>query len=112
MEMLNEVHVRGIVGNARAQKIGDTEMVRFSVAVDHAYTNRNGEKVIEVTWFNCTAFKSDKMPDFSTVIKGAGVEVKGRLRNYRYTDSSGAERTMMEVLAREVTVLGEVTSTL
>ena len=24
MEMLNQVHVRGIVGNARAQKIGDT----------------------------------------------------------------------------------------
>ena len=110
--MLNEVHVRGIVGNARAQKIGDTEMVRFSVAVDHAYTNRNGEKVIEVTWFNCVAFRSDKMPDFLTIVKGAGVEVKGRLRNYRYTDSSGAERTMMELLAREVTVLEEAKSTL
>ena len=47
-----------------------------------------------------------------TVIKGACVEVMGRLRNYRYTDSSGAERTMMEVLAREVTVLEEAQSTL
>ena len=49
MEMLNQVHVRGIVGNARVQKIGDTEMIRFSVATDHAYTNRSGEKVVEVT---------------------------------------------------------------
>ncbi len=45
-------------------------------------------------------------------MKGAGVEVKGRLRNYRFTDASGAERTMMEVLAREVTVLEEAQSTL
>lgn len=112
MEMLNQVHVRGIVGNARAQKIGDTEMCRFSVAVDHAYTNRSGEQVVEVTWFNCVAFQSDKMPDFSTVVKGTGIEVKGRLRNYRFTDASGAERTVMEVLAREVTVLGESSSTL
>ena len=105
--MLNQVHVRGIVGNARIQKIGDTDMVRFSVATDHAYTNRNGEKVVEVTWFNCSAFKSDRMPDFSTVVKGAGAEVKGRLRNYRYTDANGVERMMMEVLVSELTVLGE-----
>ena len=105
--MLNQVHVRGIVGNARVQKIGDTEMVRFSVANDHVYTNRNGDKVVEVTWFNCSAFKSDRMPDLSTVVKGAGVEVKGRLRNYRYTDANGVERMMMEVLVSELTVLGE-----
>lgn len=52
MEMLNQVHVRGIVGNARVQKIGDTKMVRFSVATDHAYTNRSGEKVVEVTCYS------------------------------------------------------------
>ena len=112
MEMLNQVHVRGIVGNARVQKIGDTELVRFSVATDHAYTNRHGEKVVEVTWFNCVAFQSVKMPDFTTIVRGAGVEVKGRLRNYRFTDANGAERTMMEVLASEITVLGEVSETL
>ena len=35
------------------------------------------------TWHQVTAFKNDKMPDFSTLVKGAGVEVKGRLRNNR-----------------------------
>jgi hypothetical protein len=38
--------------------------------------------------------------------------VKGRLRNYRFTDANGAERMMMEVLASEITVLGEVSETL
>ena len=66
MEQLNSVTLRGIIGNARIQNIGDTEMARFSVATDHAFKNRSGEAVIE-----------------------AGVEVKGRLRNNRFTDSNG-----------------------
>ena len=46
MEQLNRIELRGIVGNARIQNIGDTEMARFSVATDHAFKNRSGEAVI------------------------------------------------------------------
>jgi single-strand DNA-binding protein len=112
MEMLNQIHLRGIVGNACAQKVGDTEVCRFSVMTEYAYTGRDGCKVVDVTWHNVTAFRSPKMADFSTIVKGAGVDVKGRLRNYRFTDSNGAERTMTEVVASEVKVLGENPSTL
>ena len=112
MEMLNQIHLRGIVGNACAQKVGDTEVIRFSVMTEYAYTSRDCVKVIDVTWHNCTAFKSPKMPDFSTIVKGAGVEVKVRSRNYRFTDTGGSERTMSEILVSEVTVLGDVPSTL
>ena len=87
MEQLNSVTLRGIIGNARIQTIGDTEMARFSVATDHA-------------------FKSDRMPDFSALVKGAGVEVKRRLRNNRFTDSNGVERTITEILASQVSVIG------
>ena len=66
-------------------------MARFSVATDHAFKNRSGEAVIETTWHQVTAFKSDRMPDFSALVKGAGVEVKGRLRNNRFTDSNGID---------------------
>ena len=102
MEQLNQVTLRGIVGNARAQKIGDTEMVRFSVATDYAFRNRSGEAVIETTWHNVVAFKSDRMPDFAAIVKGAGVLVNGRLRNDRFVDANGAERTVTEVLANSV----------
>ena len=80
MEQLNSVTLRGIIGNARIQNIGDTHQV--------------------------TAFKSDRMPDFSALVKGAGVEVKGRLRNNRFTDSNGVERTVTEILASQVSVIG------
>lgn len=105
MEQLNQVIVRGIIGNARIQNIGDTEIARFSVATNYAYKNRSGEAVIETTWHQVTAFKNGKMPDFSTLVKGASVEVNGRLRNNRYTDSNGVERTTIEILANDIVVL-------
>lgn len=105
MEQLNQVIIRGIVGNARIQEIGETEMVRFSVVTDYAYKNRHGEAVIDTTWHQVVAFKSDRMPDFSSIIKGAGVEIKGRLRNNRFVDTNGNERTVMEILANQITVL-------
>ena len=46
------------------------------------------------------------MPDFSTLVRGAGVEVQGRLRNNRYTDSNGVERSVTEILASQVSVIG------
>lgn len=105
MEQLNQVIIRGIIGNARLQNIGDTEMARFSVATDYPFKNRSGEIVAETTWHQVTAFKSDRMPDFSTLVKGAGVEVKGRLRNNRYTLPNGEVRNSMEILANQITVL-------
>ena len=106
MEQLNSVTLRGIIGNARIQNIGDTKMARFSVATDHIFKNRSGEVVCETTWHSVTAFKSDRMPDFSALVRGAGVEVKGRLRNNRFTDSNGVERTVTEILASQVSVIG------
>lgn len=105
MEHLNSVHLRGIVGVARVQQIGDTELCRFSLATEFVYRMTKDETICETSWFQCTAFKSDKMPDFATILKAATVEVKGRLRNNRYTDSNGMERTITEVIASEVKVI-------
>ena len=105
MEQLNKVELRGIVGNARVQNIGDTSMIRFSVATDHAFKGRDGSLVVETTWHQVVAFKNDKMPDLSTIVRGTGVEVKGRLRNNRFTDSDGNERTVTEILASQISLV-------
>ena len=102
MEQLNQVIIRGIIGNARVQNIGDTEMARFSVATDYIFKNRAGEQVCETTWHQVVAFKNNRMPDFSGLVRGAGVEVSGRLRNNRYTDANGVDRATTEVLAKDI----------
>ena len=105
MEQFNRVFLRGIIGYVRIQNIGDTEMARFSVATEYAFKNRSGEAVIETTLHQVTAFKSDRMPDFTSLVKGARIEIAGRLRNNRYTDSNGVARTVTEVLALSITIL-------
>lgn len=105
MEQLNKVELRGIVGNARVQDIGNSQMIRFSVATDHAFRNQSGDIVVETTWHQVVAFKNDSMPDLSAIVRGTGVEVAGRLRNNRFTDSNGNERTVTEILASQITLV-------
>lgn len=107
MEQLNKVELRGIVGNARVQSIGDTEMVRFSVATDYAFSDKAGNNIIETTWHQVTAFKGDRMPDFSKLARGAKVEVEGRLRNNKYMAPDGEERTSVDILASRINLLEE-----
>ena len=102
MEQKNQVIIRGIVGNARVQDIGNTQTIRFSVATDYCFKDKSGGMVCETTWHQVTAFKNDRMPDFSTITKGTGIEVEGRLRNIRYTDNLGNEKTMTEILATDI----------
>ena len=61
--------LRGIIGNARIQNIGETQMARFSLD------------------------------------KGVAVEVKGRIRNQRYTDANGVEKQMSEIIASQFKVI-------
>lgn len=102
MEQLNKVELRGIVGNVRVHNIGDAQMIRFSMATDYAFNNRSGEAVVETTWHMVTAFQNDRMPDFKTIERGNGIYVSGRLRTNRFTDASGVERTVTEILAQEI----------
>lgn len=105
MEYLNKIELQGIVGNARTQKIGYIEMARFSVATDYCYENKAGEKITETTWHQVVVFQNDRNPDLSIITKGARVSVTGRLRNNKYTDRDGNERTSIEILANQVTIL-------
>ena len=105
MEQLNKVELRGIVGNARVQNIGDTSMIRFSVATDHVFRDKNGGVVVETAWQQVVAFKNDSMPALSAIVRGAGVEVVGRLRNNRFLDSNGNERTVTEILASKLSIV-------
>ena len=105
MEQINQVIIRGIIGSARTQNIGDTEMVRFSVATDYVSRTSTGQVTIETTWHRVTAFYNDRMPDFYSLTGGVKVEVKGRLRNTRYVTPAGTEQTINEILASDITVI-------
>ena len=97
MEQLNRIELRGNVGNARVQTVGDNEVVHFSLATNYAYKGKDGTPVIETTWFNCSSW-AGREDDLSMYSRGTPLHVEGRLRNLRYTDASGCERSTLEII--------------
>ena len=106
MEFINKIELCGFVGNVTINTIGGITMARFSLCVDNAYKDGTGNNIIEVTWFNCTAWQQGKIKDLSDLRKGSPVHIKGRVRVQQYTDSEG-NKSFWEVICKELEVLPE-----
>ena len=75
MEFLNKIELRGIVGQSSLNRVGDSQVCRFSLVTEYSYKDRGNNPVVDVTWFNITAWEGK------------------------------AERSGWEILARRVTIL-------
>ncbi len=110
MEQINRIELRGTVGFVRKQTINNRKVARLSVATNYVYKDRSGEPVIETTWHNVSAWEGRTTQDIDKVEKGSKVQVTGRLRGQRYTDSEGVERYSFEVAANSLQVLDDSAS--
>ena len=99
MEQLNKVELRGVLGVPRVISVGDTRYATMSVATNYCYKDAEGCPVVETTWHLVTAWEGKGCPDLSVFKKGDPVYVVGRLRNRRYVDSAGVERTQIDIIA-------------
>ena len=102
MEQLNRIELKGNVGNVRISDVGGNVVANFSMATNHVYKSREGQAVVETTWFNVVAWGGKGMPDLSRIEKGMPLSVSGRMRSVRYTGQDGTERQSMEVVASKV----------
>ena len=105
MEFLNQISLRGIVGMVSLNKVGETQVCRFSLVTEYSYKDRDNNPVVDTTWFNVTAWEGRNMPDLREIARGGIVQVHGRVRTFKFTMADGAERSGWEVLARRVTLL-------
>ena len=105
MEFLNKIELRGIVGQSSLNRVGDSQVCRFSLVTEYSYKDRGNNPVVDVTWFNVTAWEGKNMPELHLIGKGVIVQVAGRVRTFRFTMADGAERSGWEILARRVTIL-------
>ena len=102
MEQLNRIELRGTVGFVRQQMVNNRMVVHLSVATNYVYKDRNGDPVIETTWHNVSAWEGKGCPNLNRIEKGTKVNVVGRLRGQRYTDSEGVERYAFDVVAYQL----------
>ena len=105
MEFLNKIELRGIVGQSSLNRVGDTQVCRFSLVTEYSYKDRGNNPVVDVTWFNVTAWEGKNMPELRLIGKGVIVQVAGRVRTFHFTSADGAERSGWEIMARRVTIL-------
>lgn len=106
MTSLNRVELRGHVGqNPKITTVGESQVARFSIATNETYKDKRGDLKEETTWHNISAWNGRAIDDFSSLKKGAYVSLVGKIRNVRYTSSTGEERQFSEVVASRLSVL-------
>ena len=106
MKSMNQLIIKGGLGrDARVSKVGERAVANFTVATEYEYKTKDGKWDKETTWHNVCAWQGYGICDFDSLKKGAKVLVTGRLRNRTYTDKSGVENTITELLAETVDIL-------
>ena len=108
MQFINRIEIQGVAGvvNRHPMTSGGPNVLRFSVCTDYVFQSKDGAVVIDTTWHSVTATELNA-GELDWLQKGAKVHVVGRMRNVRYTDATGAERSFCEVVAKSVNEVKE-----
>ena len=70
---------------------GDKKVVNFSVAINESYKNKQGERVEQATYYNCSYWISPKVANILT--KGTLVELTGRVSSNAWIGKDGEIRS-------------------
>jgi single-strand DNA-binding protein len=79
----------------------------FSVATSRSWNTSDGERRSETEWFNVVAWGSLAEICKQYLAKGQQVYVEGRLQTRRWEDENGNRRSSVEIVAKEMVMLGE-----
>jgi single-strand DNA-binding protein len=79
----------------------------FSVATSRSWKTSDGERRSETEWFNVVAWGSLAEICKQFLSKGQQVYVEGRLQTRRWEDENGNRRSSVEIVAKEMVMLGE-----
>lgn len=97
-----------LIGRCAAPNIRDLEsgkLATFSLATTDRYKDRAGEWKEDTTWHNIVAYGNTAGVVEKYVQKGSQIYVEGKLRNRKYTDRDGIERSVTEVLVSSMEIL-------
>ena len=82
-----------------------TSVATISVGTNESYKDANGQVQERVEWHRVVFWS--KLADIvrQYLRKGSAVLVSGKLRSRKYTDQTGAERTITEIIANDLVML-------
>ncbi|MDQ4149128.1 MAG: single-stranded DNA-binding protein [Actinomycetota bacterium] len=77
-------------------------VVKFGIAVNRSYANRNGDRVEQTDFFDVTAWRELGENIAESLSVGSRVIVTGRLQQDRWENDGGEKRSKVYIVADEV----------
>ncbi|MGB9701017.1 MAG: single-stranded DNA-binding protein [Thermodesulfobacteriota bacterium] len=84
------------------------EVATFRIATNEAWTNKNGEKEERTEWHRIVAWRGLAKICGEYLSKGKLVYIEGRLRTRSWEDRDGNKRTVTEIEATDMRMLGSL----
>ena len=110
---LNRAQLMGRLGNdpeVRYTSSGKA-VANFTLATDESFTNSAGEKQKVTEWHRIVAWDKRAEVVKQYVHKGDLIYVEGKLTSRKWNDNAGVERTVVEINALNIQLLGSRTAT-
>ena len=106
---LNKVQIIGHLGRDPEMRYTPSgrPVTTFSVATTRNWNTASGERREETEWFNIVAWGGLAEVCNDYLVKGQQVYIEGRLQTRRWEDDEGNKRSSVEIVAREMIMLGE-----
>lgn len=109
---VNKVILVGFLGRdpeIRYMSNGDT-VANLNLATNESWKDRNGVKQTKTEWHRVTMYR--KLADIakSYLKQGSQIYIEGKIQTREYVDNNGIKRTITEVIASEMTMLGNKTN--
>ena len=85
---------------------GGQAVANFSVATDHSYKDRNGERQKKTEWHKIVAWGKLAEIVQKYLKKGSLIYIEGRIETREWQDKEGQKRYSTEIIASEMRMLG------
>ncbi len=107
MGSLNKAMIIGRLGRDPEVRYtqGGQAVASFSVATDHKWTNKSGEKQEKTEWHRIKAWGKLAELAGEYLAKGRQVYVEGRIETSEYTDKDGVKKYSTEINAETIQFL-------
>lgn len=105
---MNLIIIIGNVGEApEIKSVNNTKVANFSVATTERWKDKDGNKKEETTWHKVVAWDGLANLAEQYIGKGKQVSIEGKMRYRKYTDDENVTRTVAEVVADNIELLGK-----
>lgn len=88
------------------QTNGGQPVCNFSIATDSVWKDKSGERQKRTEWHRVQVWGPQAEACEKYLAKGREVYIEGEIRSRKYDDKQGVEKTVVEVVARDVRFLG------